>query len=477
MKRSLCLLVLTCVGAVAGAEEWAIVGAYEGDMTAEALEARAPVRSSPGVTHEYHRLHASGDGRDVSVFSIRFGKEGVRIQSIRKFAAAGLLAHPLDDLDDCQLDFQQRTGASVEGMGAFYRKADEAVDLRARAEAAAADAAAASAAFDVVVEALADAEADLAVATDLRTAAHEAAHVVQQRAGVALREFQARPSRERLNALVAALADLAKALQAQAAADAALAEAETRAAKTRQEFGPAQVQKKRSLQIAEEADAAADAAEAEAEALRLAAGKLINADIAEATALAAEEAQGLADGLADLASYVSSAKASYGGKTGIGHPNYARLEALEAIAADAAALAAEDAGVALKLAESALRLPAIPQVQSEADLAKLPQSQIADRLSEVAQSLAVNGMVLAMGAGGGAPLQDALHGTREALAALCADGTCAVDALRALEQLADDLAMLKLQAAMQNEDRVHTTVSNVLKTKHDTAKNAIGNVR
>jgi hypothetical protein len=36
---------------------------------------------------------------------------------------------------------------------------------------------------------------------------------------------------------------------------------------------------------------------------------------------------------------------------------------------------------------------------------------------------------------------------------------------------------LNLQEKMQNENRQFATVSNVLKTKHDTTKNAINNVR
>ena len=36
---------------------------------------------------------------------------------------------------------------------------------------------------------------------------------------------------------------------------------------------------------------------------------------------------------------------------------------------------------------------------------------------------------------------------------------------------------LELQARMQHENRSYTTVSNVMKTKHDTAKNSISNVR
>jgi hypothetical protein len=37
--------------------------------------------------------------------------------------------------------------------------------------------------------------------------------------------------------------------------------------------------------------------------------------------------------------------------------------------------------------------------------------------------------------------------------------------------------MLKLQMAMQRENQVFTSVSNVLKTRHDTAKNSINNIR
>ena len=40
-----------------------------------------------------------------------------------------------------------------------------------------------------------------------------------------------------------------------------------------------------------------------------------------------------------------------------------------------------------------------------------------------------------------------------------------------------NLQYLNLQEKMQNENRQFSTVSNVLKTKHDTAKNAINNVR
>jgi hypothetical protein len=44
-------------------------------------------------------------------------------------------------------------------------------------------------------------------------------------------------------------------------------------------------------------------------------------------------------------------------------------------------------------------------------------------------------------------------------------------------QMSFSMQYLTLQEKMQNENRQYTTVSNVLKTKHDTVKNSINNVR
>ncbi|MBI3178887.1 MAG: hypothetical protein HYZ27_04460 [Deltaproteobacteria bacterium] len=45
------------------------------------------------------------------------------------------------------------------------------------------------------------------------------------------------------------------------------------------------------------------------------------------------------------------------------------------------------------------------------------------------------------------------------------------------EQMSLNMQYLVLQQQMQQENRQFTTLSNVMKTKHDTAKNAINNVR
>jgi hypothetical protein len=44
-------------------------------------------------------------------------------------------------------------------------------------------------------------------------------------------------------------------------------------------------------------------------------------------------------------------------------------------------------------------------------------------------------------------------------------------------QMSFNLQYLQLQSQMQNDNRQYTTVSNIMKTKHDTVKNSINNIR
>jgi hypothetical protein len=44
-------------------------------------------------------------------------------------------------------------------------------------------------------------------------------------------------------------------------------------------------------------------------------------------------------------------------------------------------------------------------------------------------------------------------------------------------QMSFNLQYLQLQTQMQNENRAYTMVSNIMKTKHDTVKNTISNIR
>ncbi len=44
-------------------------------------------------------------------------------------------------------------------------------------------------------------------------------------------------------------------------------------------------------------------------------------------------------------------------------------------------------------------------------------------------------------------------------------------------QMSFNLQYLQLQSQMQHENRSYTAVSNIMKTKHDTVKNSISNIR
>lgn len=63
-----------------------------------------------------------------------------------------------------------------------------------------------------------------------------------------------------------------------------------------------------------------------------------------------------------------------------------------------------------------------------------------------------------------------------------AGGSAQAQLLTATEQMGEtqmsfNLQYLQLQSQMQHENRSYTAISNIMKTKHDTVKNSISNVR
>ncbi len=80
---------------------------------------------------------------------------------------------------------------------------------------------------------------------------------------------------------------------------------------------------------------------------------------------------------------------------------------------------------------------------------------------------------------------DARATTLRQAAARCAHG-CSTQDLAAMSTAATDLGnaqvaynaqVLQLQMAMQRENQIYTAVSNILKSKHETVKNSIGNIK
>lgn len=91
---------------------------------------------------------------------------------------------------------------------------------------------------------------------------------------------------------------------------------------------------------------------------------------------------------------------------------------------------------------------------------------------------AMQGSVLGAGAGGVTPAGTA---SLDGMGALTGGGSSAeiVEATRRLQESNQLFSMqyLELQEKMQQENRQYSTLSNVLKTRHESAKTAINNIR
>lgn len=76
----------------------------------------------------------------------------------------------------------------------------------------------------------------------------------------------------------------------------------------------------------------------------------------------------------------------------------------------------------------------------------------------------------------------AMQGSISLLQGMISGGSSKAALLAATKQMQEtqmsfNLQYLQLQSQMQNENRSYTAVSNIMKTKHDTVKNSISNIR
>ncbi len=85
----------------------------------------------------------------------------------------------------------------------------------------------------------------------------------------------------------------------------------------------------------------------------------------------------------------------------------------------------------------------------------------------------------AVAAGADPKSPGALPGTVPASGALPGTGGSEIDDLWAIQEagMRTSMEVLKIQEAVSRESRVFTTLSNVMKARHDTASSAIGNIR
>jgi hypothetical protein len=101
--------------------------------------------------------------------------------------------------------------------------------------------------------------------------------------------------------------------------------------------------------------------------------------------------------------------------------------------------------------------------EAEADLAKL--LEIHGRLNKASREL---GRLFAQ--------QSALIGDVVESKGSRAELSKAIESMQET-QMSFNLQYLQLQSQMQHENRSYTAVSNIMKTKHDTVKNSISNIR
>lgn len=117
---------------------------------------------------------------------------------------------------------------------------------------------------------------------------------------------------------------------------------------------------------------------------------------------------------------------------------------------------------------------------SEDNLAQLEKIhedtvQLFDKLSSLSSELAKK-------AGAVGKIAGQNNGKNSAQSSGTSSGGSSQDLMQATQQMQEtqmsfNLQYLQLQEQMQNDNRQFTTVSNILKTKHDTVKNTISNIK
>ena len=124
---------------------------------------------------------------------------------------------------------------------------------------------------------------------------------------------------------------------------------------------------------------------------------------------------------------------------------------------------------------------AMEQIQS--DLAEMDQHQqkcfeAAQKLGELYSGLSQKAEAVARAAGALKPGKPGNSGMISSSSGSDASSQLMAATQQMQEtQMSFNLQYLQLQSQMQNENRQYTMVSNIMKTKHDTVKNSISNIR
>ena len=167
--------------------------------------------------------------------------------------------------------------------------------------------------------------------------------------------------------------------------------------------------------------------------------------------------------------------------------NYALAQAavILLIILSAAGQQKERSEVPLAIRTRADAVQAMDQIQSE--MAELDQHQqkcfeAAKKLAELYSGLSQKAEAVARAAGAFKSGKPANPGNSGPISSSTGSDSASQSLMAATQQMQEtqmsfNLQYLQLQNQMQNENRQYTAVSNIMKTKHDTVKNSISNIR
>ena len=472
MKRTVLIAGLCLLTALSsGAQEQLILGNLDPNATEATV--RATLESIAAVD-EVYRINPLDDGRGISVFRATYGKEGARIQTLRRIAETGMVGYPIDAPDECTLSVYKRkdqTAVKALDTNPYLRTLQEAEEELAAAEAA-------LIAIEVVIldikENFEEGKGLLEMRIRMLSSAREAttrARLVHQASIATLRDS---PNRVHFLAFIRATADLQTAMSAENAAAVAVKEAEALVAKFTQEFGQVQATKKERVTKVYEKQRDFDIASRALQEAWNAVGASINVDLIAAAESLARDALDLADALAHEAEHVRQSVVYYNGHSFYGAADLLK-ETVQALAT-CSALADADAGVALTLVDAAHKLPALTKESLAEVSTKAALESLFDQLEQGALAFAANSMVQSIGKVGPTPWRNLVLKALALAEAQC-DTTGCDDDVAELGSELESLQQLSLQQAMQQQSQVFNTLTNVQKSKHDMQMAVIQNIR
>ncbi len=473
MKRIALLAGLCLLSALgADAQEQLILGNFDPNATETTVRAAL---ESIATVDEVYRINPLNDGRGISVFRVTYGKEGARIETLRRITETGMVGYPLDSPDECTLSVYNRkdqTAVKALDTNPYLRTLQEAEKELDDAEAALAE-------IEVVIldikENFEEGKGLLEMRIRMLTAAREATTRARAVYQGAYDKMRAAPSRENFLALLRATVDVQSATRAENAAAAAVQEAEVEVEKFRQEFGQVQATKKERATKVYEKQQDKDIASRALDSAWNMVGTSIREEIIAAAESLAQDALDLADAIAHEAEHVRQSVLFYNSHSFYGAGDL--LKETAQVLNTCSALADEEANAALNLVEEAKKLPSLGAAGIASQTTQEALAKFFVQFAKTHRAVVSTSMGYTMRSHGGSTRwPNKLYKALDIAEEQCGSNECN-DSLADLRSEADQLDRAALQQAMSQQSQMFNSLTNLQKSKHDAAMAAIQNVR